>query len=159
MKKSQPARIILHDIRSSHNVGSIFRTADALGIEKAYLTGFTPAPQDQFGRDNKEIIKVALGGEKSVAWEAVKNIGTVIKKLKAEGFRIVAVEQHARSVDYKKYKISKPTVFIFGNEVNGVPEKVISLCDDVLCIDMKGKKESLNVSVAFGIALSRILNL
>jgi len=159
VKKTYLARVILHDIRSSYNVGSIFRTADALGIDTMYLTGFTPAPRDQFGRDNKEICKVALGGEKSVQWKSLKSVTSIIKKLKAEGYVVVAVEQHPRATDYKNFKVRRPTVFIFGNEVLGISEKIISLCDEVVSIDMRGKKESLNVSVAFGIALARILNL
>jgi len=158
MKKTEVV-VILADIRSSYNVGSIFRTSDALGVDKIFLTGYTPAPKDAFGRVNKEIAKVALGGEVSVAWESSVNILSVIKKLKAKGFKIVAVEQDERALDYKKFKITNPTVFVFGNEVEGLAPKIISACDDVLEIPMRGEKESLNVSVAFGIALARIFNL
>jgi len=158
MKKTEVV-VILADIRSSYNVGSIFRTSDALGVDKIFLTGYTPAPKDAFGRVNKEIAKVALGGEVSVAWESSVNTLSVIKKLKAKGFKIVAVEQDERALDYKKFKITNPTVFVFGNEVEGLAPKIISACDDVLEIPMRGEKESLNVSVAFGIALARIFNL
>jgi len=158
MKKTEVV-VILADIRSSYNVGSIFRTSDALGVDKIFLTGYTPAPKDAFGRVNKEIAKVALGGEVSVAWESSVNTLSVIKKLKAKGFKIVAVEQDERALDYKKFKITNPTVFVFGNEVEGLAPKIISVCDDVLEIPMRGEKESLNVSVAFGIALARIFNL
>lgn len=161
MKKFQVA-VILDEIRSSHNVGSVFRTADALGLAengKIYLAGYTPAPEDKFKRENKEISKVALGAQKTVAWEKVKTTAEAIKKLRAEGFNIVAVEQSPRSVDYKKFKIAGPTTFIFGNEVDGVSEKILALCDEVIEIPMKGKKESLNVSVAFGISLARALHL
>lgn len=156
--------VILADIRSGHNVGSIFRTADALGVAKIYLVGFTPAPEDKFGRINKEIAKVALGAEKTVNWEATKNIFALIKKLKTEKHKLVAVEQRVGAKDYKDFKFGEsstdcPTAFIFGNEVNGLSEKILSVCDEVVQIPMRGEKESLNVSVAFGIALSRILKL
>lgn len=151
--------MILDDVRSSHNVGSIFRTSDALGIGKIFLTGYTPAPKDKFGRPNKELCKVALGGEESVAWESVANTASLIKKLKADGFKIVAVEQDKRAGDYKKFKMTGSTAFVFGNEVDGLSAKIISACDEVVEIPMRGEKESLNVSVAFGIALARILNL
>jgi tRNA G18 (ribose-2'-O)-methylase SpoU len=158
MKKVEVV-IILDDVRSSHNVGSIFRTSDALGVSKIFLTGYTPAPKDKFGRVNKDIAKVALGGEESVAWESVVTSANVIKKLKKEGFKVVAVEQDKRAVDYKKFKMIGPTAFVFGNEVDGLSTKVISLCDEVVEIPMRGEKESLNVSVAFGISVARILNL
>lgn len=158
-EKTSQAVVILDDVRSSHNVGSIFRTSDALGVSKIFLTGYTPAPKDKFGRVNRELCKVALGGEQSVAWESVATAAGVIKKLKGEGYKIVAVEQDKRAVDYKKFKMNGPTAFVFGNEVDGLPAKIISACDDVVEIPMRGEKESLNVSVAFGIALARILNL
>lgn len=151
--------VILHDIRSGHNVGSIFRTADALGIGKIYLTGYTPAPKDRFNRTNKEIAKVSLGAEETVEWEATDDIFHLVEILKADKIKIVGVEQHRRAEDYKNFKISGLTAFIFGNEVLGLSEEVISACDDVVHIPMRGKKESLNVSVAFGVALSRILDL
>ncbi len=158
LKKPSSISAILHDIRSSHNVGSMFRTADALGVEKLFLTGYTPAPKDKFNRPNKEISKVALGGEMTVAWEFSEDVFDVIKKLKKAGVEIVAIEQSSKSVDYKDFSLSGPTTFIFGNEVDGVPEKILDLCDKIVSIPMKGKKESLNVSVAFGIALARITN-
>lgn len=157
--KKFPVSVILNDIRSSHNVGSIFRTADALGVDKIYLVGYTPAPKDKFNRENKEIAKVALGAELSVQWESVKEIDSLLAMLKKEGNKIVAVEQGKKSTDYKNFEIEGPTVFLFGNEVDGVPEEIISLCDESVEIPMRGEKESLNVSVAFGISLARILNL
>ncbi len=149
---------ILHNIRSIHNVGSMFRTADALGISALFLVGYTPAPLDKFKRPNKEITKVALGGEKSVEWEAVPEIEPLIKKLRSKNYSIVAVEQASHATDYKTFNPSGPTAFVFGNEVDGVPEDVLALCDAAVEIPMKGEKESLNVSVAFGIALARILD-
>lgn len=157
MKKD--VAVLLHDIRSTHNVGSIFRTSDALGVTKIYLSGYTPTPTDKFGRARKDIAKVALGAEKSIPWEYVDSPEKLLKKLKAEGYQIVAVEQSADSVDYKKVKIQKPALFLVGNEVGGMDVKTLSLCDVVAEIPMDGEKESLNVSVAFGVALSRMLNL
>lgn len=151
--------ILLHDIRSTHNVGSIFRTSDALGVGRVYISGYTPTPTDKFGRPRKDIAKVALGAEKSISWEYVKDPLKLIKKLKTEKYQIVAVEQSDKSVDYKKVKIQKPVLFIVGNEVEGMDQKTLSLCDVVAEIPMEGDKESLNVSVAFGVALFRMLNL
>jgi tRNA G18 (ribose-2'-O)-methylase SpoU len=151
--------VILDAIRSSYNVGSIFRTSDALGVNKIILAGYTPAPKDKFDRANGEISKVALGAEESVDWESVEDTRSVIRKLKKRGFHVVAIEQDKRATDYKKFKKVGPTVFVFGNEVDGLSPKTIAACDEVLEIPMRGEKESLNVSVAFGIALARILKL
>ncbi len=165
MKKSgATVCIILDNIRSSHNVGSIFRTADALGlgtVGRIYIAGYTPAPTDKFGRANKEISKVALGAEKTLDWEIAKSVSTLIKKLRSEKYKIVAVEQSSSAKDYKKFKLAvgSQTAFIFGNEVSGISKKNLALCDEIIQIPMRGEKESLNVSVAFGIALARILNL
>lgn len=149
--------VLLHDIRSTHNVGSVFRTSDSLGVNKIYLSGYTPTPVDKFGRARKDISKVALGAEKTLAWEFVDSGEKLIKKLKKEGWQIVCVEQSKNSVDYKKVKINYPVLFIVGNEVSGIEEKILKLCDVVAEIPMMGDKESLNVSVAFGVALFRML--
>ncbi len=150
--------VLLHDIRSTHNVGSMFRTADALGVSAIYLSGYTPTPVDAFNRPRKDIAKVALGAEKTIMWKYENNPKSILKKLKKEGFEIMALEQTANSVDYKKVKFTKPTVFLVGNEVGGVSKDVLKLCDIVVEIPMHGKKESLNVSVAFGVALFRMMN-
>ena len=150
--------ILLHNIRSTHNVGSIFRTSDALGITKVYLVGITPTPTDKYGRARKDVAKVALGGEKSVSWEYVKNPQNLIKELKRKRFRIISIEQSRDSVDYKKVKVKFPVLFIVGNEIDGISKEILSLSDIVAEIPMVGKKESLNVSVAFGVALFRILD-
>ncbi|HLP44121.1 MAG TPA: TrmH family RNA methyltransferase [Candidatus Nanoarchaeia archaeon] len=157
--QKQQISVVLHDIRSSHNVGSMFRTADALGIDKIYLSGYTPAPKDKFQRINTEIAKVALGAEQTIPWESVKDVSVLIEKLRLEKNTIIAVEQHADAKDYKDFKVKGATVFIFGNEVEGISEDVLSQCDGFVEIPMRGKKESLNVSVAFGVALARILDL
>ena len=155
--------VLLHNVRSAHNVGSIFRTCDAAGISRVYLTGYTPMPTDRFGRARKDIAKTALGAERSVPWKYHKNPLAVIAKLRKEGRCIVAVEQTPRSIDYRKFSAKggsssggqsgKPAVFIFGNEVRGVSKSILNACDAVVEIPMYGKKESLNVSVAAGIVL------
>lgn len=153
---------ILRDIRSTHNVGSIFRTADAAGCEKIYLCGITPAPVDRFGRKNGKIGKVALGAENSVDWEKCASAVGVINKLKNEGWKIFAVEQSDRSVAYQKIKLSKKdlnkTALVVGNEIKGLPRSVLRRADKILEIPMRGKKESLNVSVAFGIVVFNLIN-
>ncbi len=167
-KKDQNAngkdvRVILHDIRSTHNVGSIFRTADAAGVSRIYISGYTPSPLDRFERVQKDIAKTALGAELSVAWEKVENkegensLTELITKLKKEGFTVIALEQDERSVDYVEFSLPEKAVIIVGNEVDGVDPTILDQCDVVVEIPMHGEKESLNVSVAFGVALFRML--
>lgn len=151
--------VLLHNIRSTHNVGSIFRTSDALGVTKIYLSGYTPTPTDKFNRPRKDVNKVSLGAEKTIPWEYIEDPKKIIKKLKKEGFVIIGLEQSETSVDYKKVKPKSSFLFIVGNEVDGIEKKILSLCDIVAEIPMKGEKESLNVSVAFGTALFRILGI
>ena len=153
--------LILHNIRSVENVGAMFRTADAAGIDKIYLTGYTPAPLDRFGRKRKDLTKSALGAEKFVAWEYKKSIFPLLAKLKSEKYFIIAIEQDKKSVDYKTLRLrsGRGNVFIVGTEVTGIPKNILKKCDIIAEIPMRGKKESLNVSVATGIALFRILNL
>ena len=153
--------LILHNIRSLHNVGSIFRTADGTGVKKIYLTGYTPLPPDLFGKARKDLAKTALGAEKSVPWEQQKNLSPLIAKLKKEKLFIVSLEQAKRAVLYneflrryaKKIKRDKGIVLIVGNEVWGISPAVLKKSDAVMELPMYGKKESLNVSVATGIAL------
>lgn len=145
--------LILHNIRSAYNVGAIFRTADAVGISKIYLTGYTPLPVDKFGRARKDIAKTALGAEQSVSWEYCKNISLIISKLKKEKVQIIALEQSGNSINYKKVKIKKKTALILGNEVRGISKQLLKKCDTVAELPMRGKKESLNVSIAGGIAM------
>lgn len=143
--------VILDNIRSVFNVGSIFRTSDALGIDKIYLCGTTPTPTDRFGRKRADLAKVALGAEKNIVWEYIPTTNNIIKKLKKEGFKIFAVEQDVKSIDYRKAKVGRKVALIMGTEVTGIDKKTLSLCDEILEIPMIGKKESLNVSVSFGI--------
>jgi len=151
--------LILQDIRSTQNVGAIFRTAESVGINKIYLTGYTPAPVDRFGKKRKDVAKSALGAEELVSWESKKSLISLIRKLKKEGYLIVAIEQDEKSIDYKKVKLSQKNAFILGTEVTGIPKNILKECDVIAEIPMKGKKESLNVSVATGVALFRILNI
>jgi len=151
--------LILPDIRSAQNVGAIFRTAEAVGISKIYLTGYTPCPIDKFNRVRKDISKSALGAELIIPWEYKKSLSTLLIKLKKEKYKIIAIEQDKNSIDYKKVKLSQKNVFIVGTEVSGLPKSILKKCDVIAEIPMKGKKESLNVSVATGVALFRILNI
>ncbi len=144
--------IIAHNIRSLWNVGSVFRSADCFGVEKIYLTGYTATPP------RREISKTALGAEEWIAWEQVEDPTTVIEKLRKQGYRIVALEKNKQSVDIASYKPEAKTCLIIGHEVLGVSEELIKLSDDVVHIPMHGQKESLNVSVASGIALDRLRN-
>jgi 23S rRNA (guanosine2251-2'-O)-methyltransferase len=149
--------LILNDIRSVENVGAIFRTADAAGIDKIYLCGYTPTPLDRFGRKRSDIAKSALGAEEFVVWEQKKSILPLLTKLKKDGFQIIAIEQDEKSIDYRKVKLQNKNAFILGTEVTGIPKNVLNKCDVVAEIPMKGKKESLNVSVATGVVLFRVL--
>lgn len=146
-------RLILDNIRSVHNAGSIFRTAETAGVKMIYCLGTTPVPVDRFGQKRKDFAKVALGAEGLVAWEYAKTGTVLINKLKKQGFNIIALEQAENSVNYKKIKKSAKMVLIVGNEVGGVSQSLLKLADQVAEIPMKGRKESLNVSVATGVML------
>ena len=156
-----PICLILHNLRSAQNVGAIFRIADAVGIREIYLTGYTPAPVDRFGRPNRAILKTALGAEKFVEWEAHKNISVLISKLQAneakKPMKLIALEQSSKSINYKKVKIKGLTAIIVGNEVRGLNLAILKKCDTVAEIPMRGRKESLNVAVACGIFLFQIV--
>lgn len=149
--------LVLHNIRSTHNVGAIFRTADATGVKKIYISGITPAPIDRFGRARPDISKASLGAEKTVEWESTTDIKELIKNLKKEKFQIIAVEQDKKSIDYRDLKKNEKVLLIVGNEVDGVDKEVLDLCDDIIEIPMLGKKESLNVSVATGVVLYSLI--
>lgn len=155
----QEVAVLLHNIRSAHNVGSIFRTADAAGVSHMYLSGYTPTPTDRFGRSQKEIAKTALGAERMIDWEYYKSPAPLISKLKSAGWVVVGVEQDVQARDYRKLKIRKPTVFVFGNEVRGIPKAVRKMCNELIEIPMHGGKESLNVSVAAGIILFHAISM
>lgn len=156
---SREVYLILHNIRSTHNVGAIFRTADAVGVDKIFLTGYTPSPVDRFGRSRSDIAKAALGTEKTVEWESARAVSSVFSKLKKRGVQLIAIEQGMGSLDYKKATPTFPTAFIVGNEVTGLTKSILTKVDVIAEIPMRGKKESLNVSVACGVALFRMLQI
>ena len=140
-------------------MGSLFRTADALGVTKIYLSTITPQPLDRFGRPNSQLIKTALGAEQTVPWEVYTDISRLLEMLRAEGVEIIAIEQSRGSVDYKTVLPVKEVIAcILGNEVEGLSEDILKQVDIIAEIPMRGEKESLNVAVAGGIALARILN-
>lgn len=149
--------VVLPDIRSAYNVGSIFRTSDASGVSKIYLSGYTPTPLNKFNKPQSQIAKTALGAEKTVPWEYFKSHTVLLNKLKKLGFKIVAVEQTEKSIDYKTFKLSEKIVFIFGNEVDGLPKTILNKADICVELPMNGAKESLNVSVTAGIVLFHYL--
>ncbi len=151
--------IIAHNIRSLHNVGSIFRTADAFGVTKIFLTGYTGRPDYYVHAD--KISKVALGAEKFVPWEFHKSPVKLLKdlKLKNRKIRIIGLENNTKSIPITKFKPRFPLALILGEERRGVSKALLSLCDKVVEIPMLGKKESLNVSVAFGIIAFYIAHL
>ena len=152
---------ILDNLRSVYNVGSIFRTANAAGIEKIYLCGTTPTPLDKKGIARKDFAKVALGAESTIVWEYAETTGMVLQKLKDEGFYIIAFEQDETSVDYKTILVAekKDIGFVIGPEVQGMSQVDLAVCDVVAEIPMLGTKESLNVTIAFGIGVYRILGI
>lgn len=145
--------VVLHNVRSAHNVGSIFRTADAAGISRVFLTGYTPLPLDRFMRPNKEIAKTALAAERFIEWEHVKVPAPLVRRLKREGWKIVGVEQDQRAVNYRDFVAGEKIVFVFGNELRGLSRQLRDVCDELVEIPMRGKKESLNVAVSAGIIL------
>lgn len=142
--------LVLYNIRSRFNVGAIFRTADGSGVDKIYLTGITPLPP------HPEIDKVALGAQNFIPWEQSKQPVRLLKKLKKEGYQIIALEQGAKSVKYFNFKPSGSVVLILGAEVTGLPKKVMDLADEIVEIPMHGQKESLNVGVAAGVVMFEI---
>lgn len=144
-----PLTIILDNVRSLNNIGSIFRTSDAFLIDKIYLCGITATPP------NKEIHKTALGATESVDWEYAENTIKVVEKLQSEGVLVIAIEQaeNATKLDDFQTNINQKYAIIFGNEVKGVEQEVVSLCDDVIEIPQYGTKHSLNVSVSAGIVV------
>lgn len=139
--------VLLENIRSAYNVGSIFRTCDAAGVNNLFLAGYTPFPP------HRKIEKTALGSIESVAWEHGKNPITLAKKLKKIGIKLIVVESNKKAKSIFKSSFSKDSCLIFGNEVEGVSAELIKVSDEVVKIPQFGKKESLNVAVASGIAI------
>ncbi len=159
MEERPKVYLILDNIRSVHNVGSIFRTAEGAGVALIFLAGVTPAPLDRFGRERTDFNKVSLGAEKIVGWEQVLSSEVAIHNLKSESIQIIALEQTPTSIDYKEVSLTNSFALILGEETKGLSDDILKLCDTVCQITMVGKKESLNVSVAAGIALYRLSNI
>ena len=177
---------ILYNIRSLHNVGSMFRTADAAGFEKLYLCGITPTPYDAFNQLRQSLAKVSLGAEKYLKWEkvgparsapAARITVKLLENLKKEGYEILAIEQSENSTSYSQYQsrkrklpswgqtprwqdptMAKKLALIVGNEIKGLPPSILKRADKILEIPMFGRKESLNVSVAFGIVAFSLIS-
>jgi tRNA G18 (ribose-2'-O)-methylase SpoU len=149
--------LILDNLRSVENTGSIFRTAEGLGVKKVVCVGTTPAPLDRFGRKRADFAKVSLGAEEMLEWEYAKEITAPIEELQEQGFAILALEQTGKAKDVKGFKAPEQFALIVGNEVEGVSAEALNACEAVLEIPMRGKKESLNVSVSTGIALFALL--
>jgi len=151
--------LILDNVRSVHNVGSIFRTADAFGVSKIYCAGVTPTPTDRFLRERKDFAKVSLGAEKAVLWEKIPQADICTRKLKSEGFYVLALEQGRDSISCKEVPEKGKVALIVGSETEGVARNLLEIADALLELPMRGAKESLNVSVATGIALACLAGL
>jgi 23S rRNA (guanosine2251-2'-O)-methyltransferase len=145
---------LLDNIRSAWNVGAIFRTADGLGVQKLHLCGITPTPE------NESVGKTALGADQSIPWMYARNAVSIAEILKKEGVRLWALEQDARAVPVTDSWAATDAriVLIVGNEVTGVDPALLELCERIVYIPMQGKKRSLNVEVAFGVAVSALGN-
>ncbi|PSO47262.1 MAG: RNA methyltransferase [Parcubacteria group bacterium SW_4_46_8] len=148
--------VILHNIRSVYNVGSIFRTAEAVGATKIFCTGYTPTPTDRFGRKRDDFAKVALGAEEYVSWEKKDDVLRLIQELQDDNCRVVAAETKDQAVDYRTMQSDQPTAVVLGNEVEGIPQTILDAVDTTIEIPMAGEKTSLNVSVTAGIILFSI---
>lgn len=139
--------LVLPNIRSAHNVGAMFRTADGAGVDKIYLVGYTPCPP------HPRLDKVSLGAEKWIPWEKYSTLGKLLKHLREKGYNIVALEKIAKSRNIFKFKPSWPLALVVGNEKTGLSPVTLKKCDQVIHIPMRGQKVSLNVSVAGGVAM------
>jgi tRNA G18 (ribose-2'-O)-methylase SpoU len=150
LKPKLPFSVVLNNIRSLYNVGSLFRTADGVGLEKLWLCGITGIPPDP------QIAKTALGAEKNVLWEYRERARPLIEEFRQNGYQIVLLEQTLQSIPYQEFYPVKPVCLIVGNEIQGVSEELAGLSDIAIEIPMRGIKNSLNVSVAFGVVAYHI---
>lgn len=150
MQNKKQFYLLLDNIRSLFNIGAIFRTADAAGIDKIILGGISGTP------NSEKVKKVALGAEKTIPWEHSWQAWRVIEKLKKQGFQIIALEQSKKSIPYNKFKPKFPIILIVGNEINGVSKNLLKRADKIIHLPMYGQKESLNVGVATGITVYEI---
>jgi 23S rRNA (guanosine2251-2'-O)-methyltransferase len=144
-----PIVVVLDDVRSMHNVGSVFRTCDAFLIESICLCGFTPQPP------HRDIQKTALGATETVSWKHYSSTKEAVENLMNKGYKIYSVEQVHNSIPLHEFKLDKSLryAFVFGNEINGVDDEIIKLSDGVIEIPQLGSKHSLNISVSTGIVL------
>lgn len=157
-------QVLLYNVRSAHNVGSVFRTADGAGASKIYCAGTTPTPVDRFGRVQPAILKTSLGATENIPWEHVGNANSeslketlaLIHSLQAAGWQVVAIELAPKAISFYDFSVPQRVVYIFGHEVEGVPAEILAAVDQIVEIPMAGKKESLNVSVTAGIVLFKI---
>lgn len=152
-KREQYTAVALHNVRSAHNVGSVFRTADGAGVDEVFLIGYTPTPIDRFGRRVGEVHKTALGAEESMPHRYYATDAEFCAHLKERGIDMVVVEQHAWAQNYTTYTPGARACYVFGNEVDGVPSALCERADAVIDITMHGAKESLNVGVSVGVIL------
>ena len=156
--KKLPVCVVLNSIRSSYNVGSIFRTSDGAMIEKLYLCGYTPyPPHPDLPNGKKDVLKTSLGATESVKWEYVKDPKEVVLQMKKKGIKVGALELTSRSFPY--YELKKetfPLCLLIGNEITGVSQELLDLCDFSIEIPQFGIKQSLNVAVAYGVTIFRL---
>ena len=147
--EKMPVVVVLDNIRSMHNVGSVFRTADAFLLQGMYLCGYTPQPP------HRDIHKTALGATETVHWKYAATTAEAVKQLKEEGYQVYAVEQVENSIPLHRFDVNQQqaVAVVFGNEVSGVEQEVLKLCDGCIEIPQLGMKHSLNISVAAGIVL------
>lgn len=160
-KRRRSIVLVIYNVRSAHNVGSLLRTADGLGIERVYMIGYTPYPSGKndprlphiSARVDAQIQKTALGAEKTVDWEHFENLEPMLKQLRSKRFIIAALEQSKNSITLPTYQPPKKIALIVGTETTGLDKEVLKGCDETLEIPMLGKKESLNVASAGAICL------
>lgn len=153
--------VIAHDIRSTHNVGSLLRTCEGLGINQVYFTGYTPYPQESGDERlphiarklTSQIHKTALGAENLVKWEHAKDIKILIEQLRSEGYTVAALEQGPESVELHKYAVPAKVALLLGREVEGIDTELLQACDQMIEIPMFGQKESFNVVQAAAMTL------
>lgn len=152
LKINKKIIVIAHNIRSAFNVGSIFRTSDAAGVSQIILSGYCPHPP------HPHLLKVSLGAEKVIPYEKCNQTWRKIIDLKKLGYQIIALEKTKQAKNIFNFKPKFPLVLILGNEKKGLSSKILKYCDEVVFIPMRGYKESLNVSVAYGIAIYQLIN-
>jgi tRNA G18 (ribose-2'-O)-methylase SpoU len=158
--------LVMHDIRSALNVGSMLRTAEGLGVSKAYMTGYTPYPEHKDDgrlphhrrRTASRIRKTALGAEQFIQWQHLPDISECFDKLRSDGFQLVALEQAPEAIELSRFEAGPKTALIVGNEITGLEPAVLKQADQIIRITMRGRKESFNVAIAAGMALYRLAN-